>query len=63
MLSQYKIGPIERKNPSFFSNDRIQNNPAVALAKALYSNFVLEREIGGCFLDIQEMILQPRNVQ
>jgi len=63
ILSPNNMGADSRKIPSFFSKDWIQSNSAVALAKALYSDSVLDREIVGCFLEVRERRLLPKNMQ
>ena len=49
-LSHHKIGGWER----------IQHNSAEAMARALYSDSVEERETVGCFLANQVIVLEPR---
>jgi stage V sporulation protein SpoVS len=35
---------------------------AIALARALYSTSVLDLEMVACFLELQEIQLEPRNI-
>jgi hypothetical protein len=63
ILSQYSVGSDFRNTPSSFSKDWIHINSALAFAKALYSDSVLDLETISCFLDAHDNILQPRKVQ
>jgi len=63
ILSQNNMGAVGRETPSSLSKDWSQHKSAAVLAKALYSNSVLERETVGCFLELQERSLLLMKMQ
>jgi hypothetical protein len=58
-LSHYRHDRSRRVTPSSRTRASTQINSAVAFASALYSASVLERDIVGCFLALQEIKLGP----
>jgi len=57
------MGAVGRETPSSLSKDWSQHKSAAVLAKALYSDSVLEQETVGCFLELQERRLLPMKMQ
>jgi hypothetical protein len=54
---------MDRINPISCSKDCIQTISAMALAKALYSNLILDCEIITCFLELQDIRLGLKNTR
>ena len=63
MLSQNSNGGGENGIYNSWRRDSTQVNSVAALANPLYSNFELERETTFCLKELQEIKLEPSNVQ
>lgn len=64
MLQYYqcRIGTLGKEIPSSPKRDLNQVNSVEELAKALYSDSVLDLETVGCFLELRDSRLLPRKV-
>ena len=60
MLSHHKTGQVETEAPSSDKREHNHMTSAVALARALYSTFVLDQAIVACFLQPKEIRLAPK---
>jgi hypothetical protein len=59
MLSHHSFGGLRMETPMCFRRDWIHKRSTVVFASDLYSDLVLERATFSCFLELQEMRLNP----